>query len=78
MDLVLVFQFLIYHKERMNFIKMIMVFIKEENLINQSSNRMTGKLIMNITLYKQINKQKIIEIEKIKVRYLMIIILIAN
>jgi hypothetical protein len=71
-------QFLIYHKERMNFIKMIMVFIKEENLINQSSNRMTGKLIMNITLYKQINKQKIIEIEKIKVRYLMIIILIVN
>ena len=71
-------QFLIYHKERMNFIKMIMVFIKEENLINQSSNRMTGKMIMNITLYKQINKQKIIEIEKIKVRYLMIIILIVN
>jgi len=71
-------QFLIYHKERMNFIKMIMVFIKEENLINQSSNRMTGKLIMNITLYKQINKQKIIEIEKIKVRYLMIIILVVN
>jgi hypothetical protein len=71
-------QFLIYHKERMNFIKMIMVFIKEENLINQSSNRMTGKLIMNITLYKQINKQKIIEIGKIKVRYLMIIILIVN
>ena len=71
-------QFLINHKERMNFIKMIMVFIKEENLINQSSNRMTGILIMNITLYKQINKQKIIEIEKIKVRYLMIIILIVN
>jgi hypothetical protein len=71
-------QFLIYHKERMNFIKMIMVFIKEENLINQSSNRMTGKMIMNITLYKQINKQKIIEIGKIKVRYLMIIILIVN
>ena len=71
-------QFLIYHKERMNFIKMIMVFIKEEKLINQSSNRMTGKLIMNITLYKQINKQKIIEIGKIKVRYLMIIILIVN
>jgi hypothetical protein len=71
-------QFLIYHKERMNFIKMIMVFIKEENLINQSSNRMTEKMIMNITLYKQINKQKIIEIGKIKVRYLMIIILIVN
>ena len=71
-------QFLIYHKERMNSIKMIMVFIKEDNLINQCSNRMTGNLIMNITLYKQINKQKIIEIGKIKVRYLMIIILIAN
>jgi hypothetical protein len=71
-------QFLINHKERMNFTKMIMVFIKEENLINQSSNRMTGKMIMNITLYKQINKQKIIEIEKIKVRYLMIIILTVN
>jgi hypothetical protein len=71
-------QYLIYHKERMNIIKMIMVFIKEDNLINQCSNRMTGKLIMNITLYKQINKQKIIEIGKIKVRYLMIIILVVN